>query len=535
MTELHFKGKEFVYNHHLAVPHRPLVTDAGKSTGEPDLSGNLVIQGDNLHALKTLLPVYAGRIDCIFIDPPYNTGEEKWCYNDRVNAPMLKEWLNENPVGVEDGLRHEKWCAMMWPRLKLLHELLSETGSFWMTLGDDEVHRGKLLLDEIFGDENYFGEVCWHSRRSKQNDARISVSHNYVLVYVKSNDGYMGKFPEDESKFSNPDDDPRGPWTADPFDAPNIRKNLTYEIINPNTGASHVPPKGRHWRNTREKYREYLAEGRIVFGKTGKAKPQIKRYLFEARQKGVVPDTWWDDVGTATEATKQLQAIFAGSSPFETPKPTRLLDRVLELGLPSGGIILDSFAGSGTTAHATLQANKKDNGCRKFILVEMESHIAEPVTAERIRRVINGYEHEDKKIDGTGGNFTYCTLDEPIDLNKILGGSTLPAYESLASVLFHMATNRTLDLKQIRPEDFFIGDTEHERVWMLYKPDLDWLKSDDAALTLSRAREIFNTDSLRKHLVFAPARFVSEKVLKESGLNVAYVPFPHALYRIERE
>ena len=198
MTELYFKGKEFVYNHHLAVRHRPLVADTEKSVGTPDLSGNLIIQGDNLHALKALLPFYAGKVDCIFIDPPYNTGNEGWCYNDNVNAPMIKQWMDDNPVGVEDDLRHDKWCAMMWPRLKLLHELLAEDGSFWMTLDDNEAHRGKLLLDEIFGEGNFVGEICWNSRRSKQNDTQISISHNYVLSYLKHKESQIGKFDEDK-------------------------------------------------------------------------------------------------------------------------------------------------------------------------------------------------------------------------------------------------------------------------------------------------------------------------------------------------
>lgn len=187
MTELYFKGKEFVYNHHLAVPHRPLVPNADKGIGAPDLSGNLIIQGDNLHALKSLLPMHAGKIDCIFIDPPYNTGNQEWCYNDRVNAPMIRDWLNENPVGVEDGLRHDKWCAMMWPRLKLLHELLAETGSFWMTLDDNEVHRGKLLLDEIFGENNFVSEAVWQKKAGGGNDSRfIAVEHDHVVCYTKN-------------------------------------------------------------------------------------------------------------------------------------------------------------------------------------------------------------------------------------------------------------------------------------------------------------------------------------------------------------
>lgn len=186
MPELSFKGKEFVYNHHLAVPHRPLVPDPDKSVGEARPDGNLIIHGDNLHALKSLLPMYAGKVDCVFIDPPYNTGNEGWCYNDNVNSPMMQQWLSENPVGIEDGLRHDKWCAMMWPRLRLLHELLGEGGSIWITLDDNEVHQARAMLDAIFGIQNFIACCIWHKMDSPKNTAEhFSVDHDYVLVYAK--------------------------------------------------------------------------------------------------------------------------------------------------------------------------------------------------------------------------------------------------------------------------------------------------------------------------------------------------------------
>ena len=164
MTELVFKGKEFVWNHHLAVPFRPLEMQADKGIGAPRLDGNLIVQGDNLHALKALLPMYAGKVDCIFIDPPYNTGNEGWAYNDNVNAPMIREWLDANPIGIEDGLRHDKWCAMMWPRLRLLHELLAENGSIWITLNDIEASRLRAMLDEIFGADNFISSMVWQKK-----------------------------------------------------------------------------------------------------------------------------------------------------------------------------------------------------------------------------------------------------------------------------------------------------------------------------------------------------------------------------------
>lgn len=216
MTELVFKGKEFVYNHHLAVPFRPLVPDETKGIGPVALDGNLIIHGDNLHALKALLPLYAGKVDCIFIDPPYNTGNEGWCYNDNVNAPMIKEWLESNPIGIEDGLRHDKWCAMMWPRLRLLHELLSDRGSIWITLDDNESHRARLMLDEIFGQENFVANIEWVKRYTRSNNAKMFYSmRDHMLVYRKTEQLNVIKEPRSSDKddgYKNPDNDPRGEW-----------------------------------------------------------------------------------------------------------------------------------------------------------------------------------------------------------------------------------------------------------------------------------------------------------------------------------
>ncbi|HFQ91733.1 MAG TPA: site-specific DNA-methyltransferase, partial [Chromatiales bacterium] len=247
MTELVFKGKEFVYNHHLAVPTRPLEPRPEKSVGDVSLDGNLIIHGDNLHALKALLPHYAGKVDCVFIDPPYNTGNEGWVYNDNVNAPMIKEWLGKE-VGLEDGLRHDKWCAMMWPRLRLLHELLAETGSFWMTLDDNEVHRARMMLDEIFGEENFVATICWKKKTNGNNVGLIPPVHDYVIVYAKRKNSVSFNMIDehgDISKFSNPDNDPRGPWKTQDLSA--NHKGPYFPIVNPETGEEHYPAKGRYW------------------------------------------------------------------------------------------------------------------------------------------------------------------------------------------------------------------------------------------------------------------------------------------------
>ena len=270
MTELNFKGKEFVYNHHLSVPFRPLIMHAEKGIGEPALDGKLIVHGDNLHALKALLPLYAGKVDCIFIDPPYNTGNEGWCYNDNVNAPMIKEWLDANPVGIEDGLPHDKWCAMMWPRLKLLHELLAEDGSIWVTIDDHELHALRLMLDEIFG-------------------ASIV---DYILVFQKSSGFRVNLTPRDASsdgRYSNPDNDPRGPWKATPFlnqVAPEKRPNLCYSITNPHTGNV-INPTNKAWRNDRNTYDRLLADNRFWWGTDGKkSTPDIRTFLSDVK-KGI--------------------------------------------------------------------------------------------------------------------------------------------------------------------------------------------------------------------------------------------------------
>lgn len=600
MTELSFKGKEFVYNHHLAVPFRPLVPDETKGIGPVALDGNLIIHGDNLYALKALLPLYAGKVDCIFIDPPYNTGNEGWCYNDNVNAPMIREWLASNPIGIEDGLRHDKWCAMMWPRLRLLHELLSETGSFWMTLDDNEIHRARAMLDAIFGEQNFVACCIWHKNYSPKPSAQFfSEDHDYLLVYAKNKDVWRPNLLERtgdmNARYENPDNDPRGPWKPGDLSARNYYSEGTYPITCPSGRVIPGPPGGNYWRIKEEKFWEMDKDKRIWWGEDGNNVPSIKRFLSEVKP-GRVPQTLWEysEVGHTQDAKKELLSILDFSSSndvFVTPKPVTLLSRVLELATSENAIVLDSFAGSGTTAHAVLKANAKDDGNRRFILVEMEDY-ADRLTAERVRRVIKGYAYTgtqreellnqqltftdlkkaDKLLDqiasienleghrfdkiekkvkdgvltvegvktvqeraeGLGGSFTYCTLGDPVELDKLLSGETLPPYAGLGAALFHMATNHALDPAAVREDDFYLGATEGQHVWLIYKPDLDWLKSPEAALTLARAKAFAAADPDKRHLVFAPARFVSQKMLAEQNIPVEFVPLPFALYRIDR-
>jgi len=339
VPELQFKGKEFVYNHHLTVPFRPLQIHADKGIGAPALDGNLIIHGDNLHALKALLPTHAGKVDCIFIDPPYNTGNEGWCYND--NSPMINEWLSDNPIGLDDGLRHDKWCAMMWPRLKLLHELLADDGSLWMTLDDNESPHARCMLDEIFGDENFVAEIEWQKRytRSNNTDNFTSVI-DHLIVYSKTSLFQVNLVERGEladARYSNPDNDPRGPWKAIPFLNPATceqRPNLCYTITNPNTGVRTTPGKADNaWRNSEDVYERFLAEKRFWWGARGdKPVPDIKRFLSEVKQ-GMAPITFWDHsyAGNTDDAARELNTIF-GAKVFDTPKCPRTCIKVRRIG-----------------------------------------------------------------------------------------------------------------------------------------------------------------------------------------------------------
>ncbi len=627
MPEIVFKGKEYVYNHHLTVPYRPLVVDAAKGIGPGDLNSNLVIHGDNLHALKALLPRYAGRVDLVFIDPPYNTGNEGWCYSDGVNSPIMKEWLSTNPVDGDDMLRHDKWLCMMWPRLVLLRELMSETGSIWITLDDNEVHRARMVLDEIFGADNFVANVVWQKRTSPESRKKLGAAHDHMLVFAKQKSelllSKLARSLEQVEEFANPDNDPNGPWTSTDLTAqnpdPTKRKDQQYRIELPN-GEWVSPPPGRAWSTLEPEFLRLKLEGRIWFGASGNARPRVKTYLNQS--EGVSSWTWWtnEEVGHNQEAKKEILEILGPSNAFDYPKPTRLISRILDLASNKNSIILDSFAGSGTTAHAVLKANARDNGQRKFILVEGEDY-ADRLTAERVRRAIRGYAWQgtqretlleekinftqfrkaeqwlakveaikvaegfgaedgaqmvlgeaatapttntpgrkkrfdkinvelkdgvlrvegEKRIsqmaDGLGGEFTYCTLGEPLSIEKLLSGQDLPSFEALGAWLLHTATGGTLQAPPPDAPAFYLSEAQDAHVWLVYRPDLAFLKSADAALTLSRAQAMAEWGYARhegqgapkRHLVFAPAKYLSNAQLREHGIEFAALPF--ALFR----
>lgn len=413
MPELVFKGKEFVYNHHLTVPFRPLEPHPDKSIGDVRLDGNLIIHGDNLHALKALMPMYAGKVDCIFIDPPYNTGNEGWCYNDNVNSPVIQEWLNNNPVGIEDGLRHDKWCAMMYPRLKLLHELLSESGSMWLTLDDNEVHNAICMLNEIFGESNNIAFISWEKVYSPRMDASgFSKDFDSVLVYAKDIDQVALEkvaFIQNDRAFTyiDPETNRNARLRTLRKEGSNSlrtdRPNMWYPIEAPDgTEIWPIKPDGTEgcWRWEKPNFdREIVKTPRKVLiqkNDNGVWEVFVKQYYEGETYRPPSSIFRYTDYGHTHEASAELKAIFGRRGVFATSKPTKLIRGILSLALPEDGIVLDSFAGSGTTAHAVLAENEKDSGSRKFILVECEDY-ADRLTAERVRKVIQGYESVGKQ------------------------------------------------------------------------------------------------------------------------------------------
>lgn len=359
-------------------------------------TGNLYIEGDNLDVLKLLQETYLNSIKMIYIDPPYNTGKD---FIFRDDFSIKKDKYDESSScksarnSSYNARLHSGWCSMMYPRLKLASNLLTEEGLIFISIDDSEMSNLRKICDEIFGENNFLGNIIWKSTKSVTNKAIISVSHTYNLVYCKSIDYYIKnrekfRLPENGEGFLNPDNDPRGPWKADPFQVGGWRPNQQYEIINPNTGVVYRPNPNCSWKNDYNKFKELLADNRIIFGKTGKGSPQRKRFLWEAKKRGKVVKTIWDDIETTTNGTQMIKRLFDNKIIFDNPKPIGLIRRMLQLSTDKDkdDIVLDFFSGSGTTAHAVMQLNAKDGGNRKFITVQLQE-----LTDEKSEAYKSGY------------------------------------------------------------------------------------------------------------------------------------------------
>ena len=540
MPSLDWIGKKKVVNHHLEVPFRVLekkydfyaeggeslpLSPAGKpSFATPSPKGdtplktpeNRIIHGDNLEALKSLLPEYEGRIDCIYIDPPYNTGNEGWVYNDNVNDPRIKKWLGE-VVGKEseDFTRHDKWLCMMYPRLKLLQKLLSEKGAIFISIDDNEEANLKLVCDEIFGSGNFVANISWQRTYSMRNDSKgIPAEAENIIVYSKTPDWEPNKLPrtaEMDSKYKNPDNDINGAWQNTSAFAPGAvtHQGMVYAIQHPFTGEMIYPTKTACWRYQQDAMLEYMngwcqykledlhdeeerakvcgiskdevrkdvkaivlsksleeskkeAEAvykrgqwpRFYFTSNGNGGIRRKTYLENVEGKPATNLWLFKDVGHTDEAKKEILSIFNGNAVFDTPKPTRLIERILQIATDKDSIILDSFAGSGTTAHAVLNMNRKDGGRRRFILIEMMDY-AETITAERVKRVIKNYEKE-KQTDLFASNDAHeKEKRSPLGLSKSACYESFSFYELGEPLLINNLLNEKVDTQTIREYIWF--------------------------------------------------------------------------------
>lgn len=539
MATINFKGKEIVRNYHLVVPYHEMKPDEKKSlTKKVGLNDNLIIHGDNLLALKALLPTYAGKIKCIYIDPPYNTGNEKWAYNDNVNSPMMKEWLGK-VVDKDDLTRHDKWLCMMMPRLKLLRELLRDDGVIFVSIDDNEVQHLRMLMDEVF-QGNFIGQLIWRKKEGGgQTDQYFVTEHEHILVYAKSQDfKWLDEtIPESESKYNKEDENGKfsavklAKWGtgAHKEDRPKM-----YFLIKDPDGKNLYPvaPDGRdgRWRVGKERM-QLLIDNNLIYWekKNDKWVPYEKIYYEEGQTKVIKERSIIFDLATTGDASNELKDIFGRKDIFDNPKPHSLIQYLLTYTTDQNSIILDSFAGSGTTAHAVLALNKEDGGNRKFILVEMEDY-ADKITAERVRRVIKGVEgaKDENLRNGLGGSFSYFELGKPIDVERILKGEDLPSFAEMARYIFYTATGEEFNEKKVNEQAGFIGESKEYKVHLLYKPDSEYLKT--TALTLDWAEKL-GKFSGKKRLVFAPTKYLDHEHLERLGIEFAQLPFE--IYRLK--
>ena len=578
MPTLEWIGKNKVVNHHQEVPFRVLERqysfDEQGQHIENNGSENMIIHGDNLEALKALLPQYEGKVKCIYIDPPYNTGNEGWCYNDNVSDPHIQKWLGE-VVGKEgeDLTRHDKWLCMMYPRLMLLQKLLADDGVIFISIDDNELYNLKSICDEIFGASCYVSDIAWQRTYSTRNDSKGIVNEvEHILVYSKVPEWNPNKLPRTEemnARYSNPDNDVCAWKSTDAF-APgaSTHQGMVYAIQNPFTGVLLYPSNGRHWslgqdqmfeimsqwgeyelreiddvqkrasicgvpeeqvkssvkaimlsdnlENAAQKASAIYNRGQwplFYFGQDGKGGIRRKTYLNTVG--GRIPTNFWpfSETGHTDEAKKEMLAIFDGKATFDTPKPHRLIEFVLKVAGTQDALILDSFAGSGTTAHAVLNMNKADGGHRKFILVEMGDY-ADTITAERVKRVIHGYGEGKNAVEGTGGNFSYYELGEPLllpsgNLNEKVGT------EKIRDYIWYTETKKPLpDHKNSNP--YFLGENNSTAYYFFYEPQKVCVLNYDFVATIPEKAE--------GYIIYADRCTLSEQELQQLGITFKKIP-----------
>ena len=530
MPTLDWIGKDKVVNHHLDVPYRVLervysYDQEGRHEADNG-SENMIIHGDNLEALKSLLPQYEGRVKCIYIDPPYNTGNEGWVYNDNVNDPRMVAWINKTVEAEgEDLSRHDKWLCMMYPRLRLLQKLLAEDGVIFISIDDTEYANLKSICDEIFGSACFVSNISWQRTYSTRNDSKGIVNEvEHVLCYSKTPGWQPKKLPrtaEMDSKYKNPDNDVSMWTSSDAFAADAAsHQGMVYALQHPFTGELIYPYSSAHWRYqqdtmleimngwtqyelrdlhdeaqrahvcgvpveevrpgvkaivlakpvdiAKEEATAVLNRGqwpRLYFTQNGKGGIRRKTYLENVG--GRLPTNFWpfSETGHTDEAKKEMLAIFDGRATFDTPKPSRLVEFILKIASDPDSIILDSFAGSGTTAHAVLKANAADGGHRRFISVELMDY-ADTITAERVKRVINGYGEGKSAVPGLPGDFSFYELGAPLFHGELLNEDV--GVEKIREYVFFTETRQRI---QPSDEPYYLGSHVGNAYYFFYERD----------------------------------------------------------------
>ena len=538
MPTLNWIGKDAVINHHLEVPFHLLKDVPELACGDPG-SGNLIVEGDNLLALKALLPYYKGKVKCICIDPPYNTGNEGWAYNDNVNSPAIKRWLGET-VGKEGETldRHDRWLCMMYPRLALLREFLSEDGSIFVCLDDNEIQALRYVMNEVWGGNNFITTCIWQKVYSPKNSARhFSEDHDYIVIYAKNAETWkpnlVARSEEQDAAYKNRDNDPRGVWKTSDLSARNAYNDGLYSVTCPSGRVIEKPPTGRYWTISKEKFATLNKDNRIWWGKDGNAIPQLKRFLTEVKQ-GVVPQTLWlyGEVGHTQEAKKELVSVMDfndTASVFITPKPTRLIERILQIATNPGDIVLDSFAGSGTTGHAVLKMNaaNPEAEARRFILVEMEPAIAKTITRERVKRVAEGYTNaKGEAVPGLGGGFRYVRLGEELFDEHGRINEAGVRFADLARHVYFSETGEPLPKERISAKTPLLGVHHGRAVYLLYNGILKDKSVDGGNVLTTATLEHLPAHDGPKVVYAAGCRFSKARLEREA---IAFKQTPYAI------
>ena len=499
MPILHWLNKDTATKAAAKSAYRLLEEVPELSYGDKN-SENLLIQGDNLEALKALIPFYAGKVKCIYIDPPYNIGSAFEHY--------------------DDNLEHSLWLTLIYPRLELLWNLLSDEGSIWISCDDREAHYLKIICDELFGRSHFIASNVWQKRYSRENREAIGDVHEYIFIYAKTpkifkHDRNKVPLTERQAKvYKNPNNDPKGRWRGIPMTAQGHRPNQMYDVFAPN-GAVHKPPEGRCWSTIESNYFKLRNEGRIYFGKDNNSQPNIIRYLSEV--EGNVPWTWWpsDEVGHTDESKKEIHTLFGKKEAFDTPKPERLIERILHIATNKNDLVLDSFLGSGTTAAVAHKMN------RRYIGIELGEH-AKTHCQPRLQKVIDGEQGGiSKSVNWQGGGgFRFCQLGATV-FDKLGLLNPEIQFPTLAAHIWFIETHLPLGKKELSP---LLGIYKDTAYYLLYNGILGDKRLHGGNVLTGKVLESLPPFDGKKVIYGETTRF-SEARLQQENITFKQIPY----------